>query len=180
MAEPTRDSDAVTTRELPDALAKRRRSIFRYALLLVVATGALILFILLLGDLRRESSALAQMKRYTGTLTARLGENRSLPINLEPDESPEPASRTYTFDYLSRDQAWLLRDRDKRTIVAQTLPVHQRLLFDGRVVVFFEQGRFTFEWLRMADFDKLYNVQVEELRQLARDAAAGPSGARGK
>lgn len=180
MTEPIHDSDVVPVGEATAASAKRRKSLLRYAILLAIATGALILFILLLGDLRRQSSALAQMKRYTGILTARLGEKRSLPLNLELDVSPEQASGTPAFEHLSREQAWLLRDRDKRIIVAQTFPVRQRLLFDGRAVVFFEQGRFSFEWFRADDFDKLYAAQVEELRRRGTGETAAPAGARGR
>ena len=175
MADPTHDSNTVDSSSASGSSAGRRKSIIRSVIILAIATAVLILFIVLLGDLRRRSFAMSQAKWCQAQLQTRLGENRVLPLNLELDVSPAASSKTLHFESLAREQAWLLRESDQRIMVAQTAPIRRRLLPDGRAVVFFEEGRFGFEWLRDRDFDRLCGAQGEELRRLASDAPGDPA-----
>lgn len=148
----------------------RRAPVRRSIILLAVATVALAVFILALGDWRRRHMALDEARWYASELSNRVGEGLALPLNLEIEVPPELRPTLRKFDWLTREEAHRLRAKDGRFIVAQTGEVRQVLGSNGRAVVFFQGDGFECEWLTLAEFDALYATQEEELRRDTSDA----------
>jgi len=154
---------------------KRRKRVVRTLSLLVVATVCLILFILGMGDLRRHEGAFALAKTYIDQVSQRIGQQHALPLNLafRVDENPgESAAPGPKLEWLARDEAWLLRGSEHRVIAAQTQPILRRVMSDGCVVIFFENGVFSSEWITLGVFEKLVVAQAEEIERLKRGDAA--------
>ena len=157
----------VNAAEAKGRSARRRLSILRSVVLLIVATIALLVFILAQGDARRRQRAMEQARWHASTLAKRVGEAGALPLNLEPD--PAPGRRLGMFESLSRQEARSLRRSDMRVIVAQTTPVLRVFAPDGRAAIFFRQGRFDVQWLTVQQFDELFAQQQDEIRRLEAD-----------
>ena len=68
---------------------RRRPPVRRSMVFLAIATIALVVFILILGDARRKRTALSRAAWYADTLSKQLGEGGTLPLNLELDVPPE-------------------------------------------------------------------------------------------
>jgi hypothetical protein len=146
----------------PDPLIdapKRRKRIIRSAIRLTTASAFLIVFILFLGDLRRQERAMNQCRWHATTLTSRLGPAGTLPMNLEPIESPQRVTGMLRLEWLDRDQARALRDLNTRRIVAQTVPILQVVGRDGRGVIVFDDGQFEVIWMTLSEFDKVVAMQ---------------------
>lgn len=159
-------------------LAKRRKRVVRGFVFLAAATVGLILFILVMGDLRRHKTAFALAEAYIANVSQRVGDPQILPMNLEfrPDEQTDELGTTRgKMECLTREQAWLLRQSDRRVMAARTGPIRRRLMSDGRVAVFFEQGVFSLEWMLLDAFDRLEIEQRLELERLDRDDVAKDS-----
>ncbi len=156
-------------------LAKRRKRVARTLTSLAIATAGLILFILLMGDLRRHEAAFARAKVYIDQVTQRMGQQHVLPLNLAfrvDEELGELTAARRKFEWLTRKESWLMRGSDRRVLVAYTDPIRRRLMADGRVIVFFEKGVFRSEWVLLEVFDRLVAAQIEELERLEREEAA--------
>lgn len=173
---PAADTRTVLRYGLDDAEpAKRRKRVVRTLTLLAVATVGLILFILVMGDLRRHEAAFALAEAYIDQVSQRVGQQHALPLNLafRVDEKPgeSPAARP-KLEWLTRYEALLLRRSDRRVLAAQTQPIRRRLMTDGRVVVFFEKGVFSSDWVALGVFDRFVTAQTEEFERLERGEAA--------
>lgn len=157
------------------ALAKRRKRVARTLTSLVIATAGLILFILVMGDLRLNEAAFARAEVYIDQVTQRMEQPHVLPLNLAfrvDEELGESTAARRKFEWLTRKESWLMRGSDRRVLVAHTDPIQRRLMADGRVIVFFEKGVFGSEWVSLEVFDRLVAEQIEELERLAREDAA--------
>lgn len=155
--------------------ARRRKRVVRTLLLLAVATVGLILFILVMGDLRRHAGAFALAKKYIEHVSQLVGQQHALPLNLafRVDEKPGGlAAGRPRLEWLTRYEALLLRRSDRRVLAAHTQPILRRLMTDGRVVVFFEKGVFSSDWISLGAFDRFITVQTEEFERLERAEAA--------
>ena len=77
--------------------AKRRKRVVRTLTLLAVATVGLILFILVMGDLRRHEGAFALAEAYIDQVSRRVGQQHALPLNLafRVEEKPVGAIAIY-------------------------------------------------------------------------------------
>ena len=134
--------------------------------MLAMATIALVLFILVLGDIRRKGTPLSEAMWYADELSQRLEGTKALPMNLELlDVPPEHRRKLQKFEWLTREQARTLRRTSERLIVAHTKPISRILAPDGRAVVFFHAGQFQAEWLSLSEFDKLHGVQQQILQR---------------
>ena len=156
-------------------LAKRRKRVARTLTLLAVAAVGLILFILVMGDLRRHEAAFALAEAYIDQVSQRVGQQNDLPLNLAfrtAEELGKSAAVRPKLEWLARDEAWLMRRSDRRVLAAQTHPIRRRLMPDGRVVVFFEKGVFSSDWISLDVFDQFVAAQTEELERLERGEAA--------
>ena len=98
-------------------LAKRRKRVARTLTLLAIATAGLILFILVMGDLRRNEAAFARAKVYIDQVTQRMEQAHELPLNLafrvDEELGELPAARR-KFEWLTREESWLMRGTDRR------------------------------------------------------------------
>ncbi len=148
------------------ATGKRRSTIGRNVVWLAVATLALVVFILALGDIRRKDTPLSQAKWYAARLTEKAGNTSALPLNFDVPVTPAHEPKVKRFKRLDPDEARLLRGTDKRVIAAYTSPIKRMLNTDGRVVIFFETGSFSSQWLALEEFDALLAAQKELIRQL--------------
>ena len=144
---------------------RRRAPVRRSIIFLAVATVALAVFILGLGDWGRRRAALSEARWYANELSNRMGDGLALPLNLEIEVPPELRPKLHRFEWLTREQARRLRAKEGRFIVAQTTEVRQVLGSNGRAVVFFLAGEFQCDWLTLSEFDALYAAQEEELSQ---------------
>ena len=160
--------NSTTQLPTPDPLIdapKRRKRIIRSAIRLTAASAFLIVFILFLGDLRRQERALNQCRWHASTLTSRLGPGNALPMNLEPIESPQREAGMLRLEWLDRDQVRTLRDLNVRRIVAQTASILQVVGRDGRGVIAFDDGQFEVNWMTLSEFDKAVAMQESSRSQ---------------
>lgn len=161
--------DAVTTDSYGVGAGPRdrRRRIIRSVILLALCTAALLALILASGDFRRRQRAVDQMRWHASVLTGRIGPGGLLPLNLEPAHAPERLSGMFRIEWMTRDDARLLRASGKRCVAAQTVPLLQVLGPEGRAVLFFEDGTFEAQWMTLDQFDDYFAKQQEEIRRLA-------------
>lgn len=146
-----------------------KKSTGRQLVVLAVATVALIGFILVMGDIRRKSAALTRAQSYAAELSGRMGESRTLPLELTSRRTPNIPSQTFRFESLSRDEAFRLRETVAPVMVAWTGSIRGDVLRPGRVVIFFEEQSFAARWLEEADFADRLARQNVSLRGLASD-----------
>jgi hypothetical protein len=144
----------------------KRPPLLRSVVLLLLSAGALLIFILLLGDWRREHNILAQLEAHAAEYASRMSEGGIVPLNLELDDSRDPKSRLMDA-WLSRVEAQMLRGADRRILAAWTRPMLRVLGADGRGVIFFENGRFDVEWVPLKLFDSLLADQTSAIRRLS-------------
>ncbi len=149
-------------------LKRRRRSIRRSVLVLAVTTAALAVFTLGLGDVRRKRNVMDQACAHVEVLQQRVTEGGRLPLNLALPQGPQHG--VYAVSWLSREDARLLRDSQQRVIVAETTQVHQSMGRDGRMSIYFENGRFDCEWLTVEAFAERLAAQQEVIRRLGAGA----------
>jgi len=147
---------------------RRRPQIVLLVVLLLVAAATLLVFIGLLGDFRRQGNALTQAKQQAAVYAGRSAGTGILPLNLEPEVGTESGAETISVEWLSAEEARLLRKSGSRVIVARTAPVVRALGRDGRAVVFFKDGRFDVEWVTLAEFEALRAAQQVEIARCAR------------
>ncbi len=176
----TRRADSPAAFSVGEAAAgssRRRVPIYRSVMFLVVGTIALLVFILVQGDVRRRQRAMEQAKRHVATLAKRVGDAGALPLNLQPEPVPERQPGMFRVECLARQDALYLRKSNRRGIIAQTTPVLQMLALDGRAVIFIENGRFDVNCLKLPEFDERFAAQRDDIRRLADDARyAAPNG----
>ena len=144
--------------------------------LLCLATGALVAFILGLGDFRRQRNAMAQLRWHANNYERRIGPGGVMPLNFEPDLSPDGQRQMIPLQWLDRASASKLRGVDRPVMVAQTIPILQVFGYDGRAVMTFKGGKFTVEWMKLSRFNALWAGQQEVLDRLAAEKAAETSG----
>lgn len=149
-------------------LHRRRRSVLRSVLLLALCTIVLFVFILVQHDVRRRQRNMDDAFRCAGVLTGRIGEAGILPLNLEVASGGAPP--VSEFGYLLRRDAHILRASSRPIITAWTAPVSRVFAPDGRAVIFFTNGRFDVEWLTLAEFDRSYAAQQDEIQRLGTEA----------
>ena len=163
MQQPVEPSPDFAQSGSADSMSVRRKSVGRSVMFLACCLLALMVFILVVGDVRSRGCALSYANEYARQLQARAAEDRVLPLDL----SAAPAGgqtlrKMYRFEFLTPDEASELRSADRAIIVAQTIPVARRLASDGRAVVLYEQGLFRVEWMPLARFDAIWAVQQSE------------------
>jgi len=139
------------------------RRVFQSLLILILGVGAVLAFICLLGDIRRQHNAMGQMKWHAATYQKRLGDGATLPLNFIPDVAPDQLPKMIQLEFLSAEESRKLRGSDRPILVAQTAPLTRVLAPDGRGVVIFEKGAFRVEWMDLPQFDRLFAGQKEEL-----------------
>ena len=149
---------------------RTRVSPARVGLMLIVAACALVVFIGLLGDVRRKRTALDQMRRYGESLMIRVGEAKLLPLNLEPDPARVDLRDAILMDHLSAEEAQRFRAAAGPVIVAQTTALPTAVLPKGRAALIFQGGRFSVEWLTIDEFNRRL------AKQRAATGAARPTG----
>lgn len=146
------------------AASIRKRPVSVQLGVLVFATLGLILFILVMGDVRRKSAALTRGQAYADELSARIGANGVLPLELSPRVFADELSRTYRFEALGRDAAFRLRSAAAPVLAAWTAPIRQDVLSQSRAIVVFENGRFLARWVDEKTFQDHFQKQDEEIR----------------
>lgn len=142
-------------------------SIVRKVFVLAIAALLLVGFIAVLADVRHRQQATDQATWHAGVLAERMGETRTLPLNLNPMDSPERRSGIFAIEATSTKSAIALRKRAERIIVSQTVPQRMRLLPNGRGVVFFENGAFDVKWMTLEEFDRALAAQQARIQGLA-------------
>lgn len=154
-----------------------RKDVARTAVLLCLATGALVAFILGLGDFRRQRNALAQLRWHSNNYDRRVGAGGMMPLNFDPDVPPEGQRNMIPLQWLDRTSAAKLRGVDRPVMVAQTIPILQVFGYDGRAVMTFKGGKFTVEWLTLPQFETLWAAQKKLVDRPAADKAVdAPTG----
>jgi hypothetical protein len=144
------------------------------AMILSLATGALVAFILGLGDFRRQQNALSQLRWHASNFERRIGAGGVMPLNFEPDVPPEGQRKMIPLQWLDRASASKLRSVDRPVMVAQTIPILQVFGYDGRAVLTFKGGKFAVEWMTPPRFDALWTGQQEVLNSLSAEKAVEP------
>ncbi len=147
-----------------------RSPILRTLVFLLLSAGALLVFIALLGDWRRERNVLASLDSYVVEYEGRVGDAGALPLNLELDVPGDPSSRLIET-WLAAAQANVLRASPRPVLAAWTIPIIRVLGADGRGVIFFEQGQFRVEWVPLPRFDRLFADQASDIQSLSRPSS---------
>ena len=148
-------------------LMRRSRSILRPASFLALATVALIAFIAITGDLRRERNAMARARVCASELTDRVGPGGRLPLNLSATDSRVAEAQGIGMESLSSADAHLLRGVGGRVLSAWTMPIVRAMGADGRATVWFEGGAFSVQWMTLSAFETALaeqNARVASLR----------------
>jgi len=153
------DGPQLINSEVTPNPARPRKALIRSLVLLIFAVAALIVFVLFLGDMRRKHVAVSQAKGYAATLRVRQGDGKALPMNLESEWPADVKARSFTFECLSREDAWHLRQSDQQLIVAWTVPIRRVIAPDGRAAVLFHQSSLAWAWLTESEFDRLFSEQ---------------------
>lgn len=151
-----------------------RRHVARMAVMLLLATGGLVAFILGLGDFRRQQNALSQLRWHASHFERRIGAGDVMPLNFEPEIPPEGPRKMIPLQWLDRASASKLRGVDRPVVVAQTIPILQVFGRDGRAVMTFKGGKFAVEWLTLPRFKALWTEQQEVLNRLSVEEALKP------
>lgn len=143
----------------------------RWAIGLAIASLALVAYIGAQRDLRLRRYALDQATIYAADLNSRVGSAGVLPLDLEPPERP-PAheARMIRLECVDRNDAWVLRRADAPVLAAHSDPLGRIFAPDGRVVVWFDAGKFSAEWLAESDYDRAATAQRERLKKLREGA----------
>ena len=154
-----------------------RKDIARTVVLLCLATGALVAFILGLGDFRRQGFALDQLRWHANNYERRIGAGGVMPLNFDPDVPPEGQRKMIPLQWLDRASAAKLRGGDRPVIVAQTIPIFQMFGYNGRAVMTFKGGKLSVEWMTLPRFEALWAAQKELVdRPAAKKAVDTPTG----
>ena len=172
-------SDTAEANRVAAQPAQRRAPVRRTVTWLIVATVALAIFILVLGDVRRKRNALSQAAWYARELSNRLGESRTLPLNLDIDVALAHEAKLQAFEWLTREEARRLRGEQRRIIVAWTREIRQILASNGRAVVFFQSGTFQPEWVTLAEFERFRAARDDDLDRNQPGAVGNQPGATG-
>jgi hypothetical protein len=145
--------------------------------MLCLATGALVAFILGLGDFRRQRNALAQLRWHASNYERRIGAGGVMPLNFDPDVPPEGQRKMIPLQWLDRAAAAKLRGGDRPVVVTHTIPILQVFGYDGRAVMTFQGGRFSVEWMTLPRFEALWAAQQEIVgRPASENAVDTPTG----
>lgn len=148
-----------------------RKDAVRTTLLLLIATGVLVAFILALGDFRRQRFALDQLRWHANNYERRIGAGGMMPLNFDPDVPPEGERKMIPLQWLDRASAAKLRGGDRTVMVAQTIPILQVFGYDGRAVMTFNRGKLAVEWMTLPRFEALWAAQKELVDRLAVEKA---------
>ena len=148
-----------------------RKDVARTAVLLCLATAALVAFILGLGDFRRQRNALAQLRWHANNYERRIGAYGVMPLNFDPDVPPEGQRKMIPLQWLDRASAAKLRGGDRTVMVAQTIPIFQMFGHNGRAVMTFKGGNLTVEWMTLPRFEVLWAAQKELVDRPATEKA---------
>lgn len=138
-----------------------RSSLRRRVFALAGGTIALMLFIVVLGDMRRRSVPLQQAVWYATKLTERVGDLGVLPSNLDVRSAGPETANLQRFTWLSREEARALRSHEGRVMVVHSAPIQRILSSNGRVAVFHDEHGFHAEWLS----EEVYLAQRTDLMQ---------------
>lgn len=131
---------------------RTRPSPLRSALLLLIALGGLVCFILGLGDIRRQRYAVEQARWHAAQFQKRVGDGGLLPLNLEPEAAPTGVTQMIPLQWPDHQAASALRERTGKILVAQSVRISQSIRSDGRAVIFFDKGRFEAVWMTEPEF----------------------------
>lgn len=142
----------------------RKKSAVRQLVFLAVATIGLIIFILVMGDLRRKSAAMTRAQSYAAELSGRIGAGGALPLELSPHALVDSPSQTYRFESLGRDDAFRLRKSAVPVLAAWTGMIRADVLSKGRAVIMFEHGAFRVAWTGETAFHFQLERQTSALR----------------
>ena len=145
----------------------RRFSTSQMLVFLLLGAAALMVFNGLLGDMRRKQNALAQAKLHAQTYVKRAGESNRLPLNLEPGISDLQPAKMFRMEWLSSNEARLLRTSNQPVMVAQTVVLPFFLSADGRAVIFYNDGQFYEKWMTLTEFNQQLTRQQVELDRIA-------------
>ncbi len=146
---------------------RKRTSILRPAGFLVLATIALIVFIGVTGDSRRQTNAINRARSYAAQLNDRLGREKRLPLNLSTREPQSRGLGVIPMECLTSAEAYVLRHSSDIVLAAWTVPVVRAMGADGRACIFFQDGAFSVRWLTLGEFDRNraeQQARIEELR----------------
>ena len=167
MVEPSSSPHPSDSTPVSAGAPPRRRMIVRSAGLLAFATIALVLFIVGLGDVRRKSVALEQVRTHADVLETRRQAVGALPMDLAPDTPPDQLKATAGSEFLAPSEVRWLRNHPDRVWVFASKPVARILASDGRAVIFFQAGRFVVEWMTLAEFTHLSETQRELIERMS-------------
>lgn len=145
----------------------RRMSINKMLIFILMGATALIVFNGYLGDMRRKQNALAQAEIHVDRYAKRLGDAKILPLNHELDVKDEQIAKMFRMEWLSSNDARILRHTDQPVVVAQTVTLPLFLSADGRAVIFFDKGQYNIQWLTLAEFDQVHATQNTEIARIA-------------
>lgn len=142
-------------------------SLTKWLLLLVLGSIVLVAYIGLQRDLRLKRYTLEQATWYADKLSEKLGDSHSLPLNLDVVVPAESEAQMFTMEWLSREDARILRQSQQSIIVGRANRLLRRVLTpDGLMVVTFHNGQFKGEWLSQSEYESAMQSQHNELNRL--------------
>lgn len=130
---------------------------------LILAIILVVVFIIVMGDLRRHNVPMMQAERFAEQLRQQQGETKTLPLNIRFELPPDLKTAFFSFTCLDRSEARVLRDLPGTVIMAYTRHVTRLLLSDGRAVLLFDNGNIEARWLSGREFDEIMEAQAKRL-----------------
>jgi hypothetical protein len=151
-----------TTSSIEDNPSGDRRAVVRRVAGLIAATGALVVLIVILGDVRRASNVLAQSRQKAAAAQERLTPATEMAAVIKALHQDPETQTGITFEYLAAD-ARGLRDASTAILVANSPRVRRVFLSDGRGVVLFQGDTFSGRWVSEAEFQGLVETRAAVL-----------------
>lgn len=123
---------------------------------LILATAALVVLIVLLGDVRRASNVLAQSKQKAAAAQVRLNSTTSVTGAIQALQQQNSHTQTgIPFEYLTTGDAYNPANASTAILVAHSPRVHRVFLSDGRGVLLVQGDTFSGRWVTEVEFQEL-------------------------
>lgn len=149
-------------------LQARRRWVFRSTALLTLAAVALCFFV----AWRRDVTTIQGHLDIVSKVVAELQEQTKAFGRL-PAELPHAGEERFRY-YASDADRYFAAQSQEPVIIAATVPIELVLLTQGRVVIIYDRGRVSAQWLTESEYESMWADQQRAIEEFERKRKAQP------